>query len=297
MKYHQNEPRQILEWDVQNYDLNATLASGQSFCWRKTPSDPSKTPLIWKGWIHQIPCQLYQIHSKIICQSSPSLQESQAREFLQIDEPIEKIRNSFPPNDPWIQKSIEFCPGIRILKNPIWETVAMFICSAMKQVRHIEQMNDALRLQIGTRVGETYFQFPTPQQIAACTESQLRACGLGFRAPHLLKTAQQITNQEVNLEVLFSKSTQEAREILMTLQGVGEKVANCILLYGYHRLEVVPIDVWIERVLKRLYLKKKRALTRSKLQTFADEYWGPYAGYAQQYLFHWVRITKGKELP
>ncbi|MES2308492.1 MAG: DNA glycosylase [Verrucomicrobiota bacterium] len=286
----QNAVRQTLEWKVSNYDLAATLRSGQSFCWR--PQGQT-----WHGWIHQTPCLLSQNKEIIRCESEAGVQASFIEDFLQIHEPIQQIRQSFPENDPWIQRSIDFCPGIRILKSDPWETTCMFICSAMKQVRHIEQMNDQLRIQIGKKWSSNQFQFPTPQEIANSDESAIRACGLGFRAPHLLRTARAIHEEEISLDQIHRLSTTEARIELMKLRGVGEKVANCILLYAYHRLEVVPIDVWIERILKRLYLTKRRKLTRVKLQEFADHHFGPYAGYAQQYLFHWVRMTKGTELP
>jgi N-glycosylase/DNA lyase len=290
MNKHQIAARQTLEWKVKDYDLAATLKSGQSFCWRPAGQK-------WSGWIENTPCHLSQEDETIRWESEVKIPAAQIEEFLQIHEPIDQIRASFPQKDPWLKRSIDFCPGIRIMKSDPWETTCMFICSAMKQVRHIEQMNDQLRFRLGKKWSGKQHQFPSPQEIARSNEETIRSCGLGFRAPHLLRTARALHEGVVDLHQIQNLPTPQAQEELLKLRGVGEKVANCILLYAYHRLEVVPIDVWIERILKRLYLQRKRNLNRRRLQDFADTHFGPHAGYAQQYLFHWVRMTKGSELP
>lgn len=228
-------------------------------------------------------------HGDQIRYEGPKLSRETIEHYFVFSEPMKKIWKSFPSEDPWLREAMEFCPGIRILRGDPWETTAMFICSAMKQVPHIEQMNDHLRRRFGKEVKPGRWTFPTPEVLAKASEADLRACSLGFRAPHLLKTARQIASGEIDLAAISKIPTPLAREQLMQLRGVGEKVANCILLYSFHRLEVVPIDIWMERVFKSLSFAKKRNLKRERLLQLIDKHFGPNAGYAQQYLFHWAR--------
>jgi N-glycosylase/DNA lyase len=137
-----------------------------------------------------------------------------------------------------------------------------------------------------------FYSFPTPQRIAAASEAELRACKMGFRAPHLLAAARQIAGGKFDLEQPRRLPLAEAREELMRLRGVGGKIADCVLLFAYGFDAAFPVDVWVERALRRLYFPHRRA-TASKLRHFAAAHFGPHAGYAQQYLFHYIR-TKMK---
>jgi N-glycosylase/DNA lyase len=130
--------------------------------------------------------------------------------------------------------------------------------------------------------------FPTPQRLAACTESELRACKMGFRAPNLLAAARQIAGGKFDLEKIRRLDYAEARAELMKLRGVGGKIADCVLLFAYGFDSAFPVDVWIERALQRLYFPRRRA-SEPRLRRFAATHFGPHAGYAQQYLFHYMR--------
>jgi 3-methyladenine DNA glycosylase/8-oxoguanine DNA glycosylase len=130
--------------------------------------------------------------------------------------------------------------------------------------------------------------FPTPDQIAALTEAQLRACKMGFRAPNLLLAAREIADGKLNLEHLRALDYAAARAALMTLRGVGGKIADCVLLFAYGFDTAFPVDVWIERALQELYFPRRRA-SEKRLRHFAAHHFGPHAGYAQQYLFHYMR--------
>ena len=132
------------------------------------------------------------------------------------------------------------------------------------------------------------FSFPTPQKIAALTEAQLRACKMGFRAPNLLAAARQIAEGKFDLEKIRRLDYAEARAELMKLRGVGGKIADCVLLFAYGFDSAFPVDVWIERALQRLYFPRRRA-SGPRLRRFAATHFGPHAGYAQQYLFHYMR--------
>jgi N-glycosylase/DNA lyase len=167
----------------------------------------------------------------------------------------------------------------------------------MKQVIHIRQMSLAIRKTYGKKVihnGFELFTYPSPARLAEADELELRACKLGFRAKNLIGAARMIADGKVDLQRIESMDDAEALAELCKLPGVGEKVANCVLLFGYARLRAFPIDVWIERVLREIYFKGKRKVTTQRLKLFAQEYFGPYGGYAQQYLFHYARKTYRK---
>jgi N-glycosylase/DNA lyase len=132
------------------------------------------------------------------------------------------------------------------------------------------------------------FAFPTPQRLAAATEAELRACKMGFRAPSLLGAAQEIAGGRFDLERIRQLPHAEARAELMKLRGVGGKIADCVLLFAYGFDSAFPVDVWIERALQRLYFPRRRA-SEQRLRRFAATHFGPHAGYAQQYLFHYMR--------
>ena len=134
-----------------------------------------------------------------------------------------------------------------------------------------------------------WFTFPSAARLALCSEKELRRCKLGFRAPYLLETAKQIAGRQIDLAALEQLDYRRALEELTRLPGVGAKIANCVLLFacGFH--QAFPVDVWIRRVMQDWYLKP-RQLPLKNLEAFALDYFGPTAGYAQQYLFHYRRI-------
>ncbi|HZI31390.1 MAG TPA: DNA-3-methyladenine glycosylase 2, partial [Candidatus Binatia bacterium] len=138
----------------------------------------------------------------------------------------------------------------------------------------------------------TSFAFPTPQRLANASEAELRDCKMGFRAPSLLAAARAIADGNFDLERLRTLNYDSARAELMKLRGVGAKIADCALLFAYGFDSAFPVDVWVERALQELYFPRRRA-SHKRLLKFAATHFGPHAGYAQQYLFHYMR-TKSK---
>ena len=130
-----------------------------------------------------------------------------------------------------------------------------------------------------------------PERVAEIPVEKLLECKLGFRAANLLATAKMVASGAVDLGTLGDLSTVDARAALCELPGVGEKIANCVLLFAYDRLEAVPVDVWIARVLNEVYFAGRSKVPLRELKAFASDYFGSYAGYAQQYLFHHWRLT------
>ncbi len=219
--------------------------------------------------------------------------EKIASRYLALDHPLAEIRATFP-DDPAMTAAAEFCRGLRIVRQPAWECVATFITSSMKQVAHIAQISHTLRRRFGARLewnGREVFAYPTAETLARLSEADLRECALGFRAKNLLGAARMIAEGAVDLEKVAALDDAAVRVELRRLPGVGEKVANCALLFGFGRVRAFPIDVWIERVLRERYFPRKRKVTAERLREFAATYFGPYGGYAQQYLFHHARQT------
>jgi N-glycosylase/DNA lyase len=269
-------------------DLNATLSSGQSFSWKRTTTGH------WRGWIDGRPCLVW-LHGDALRAVGPGLTRESVSTYFGLEVPVREMLATFPA-DPWLEKAQAFAPGLRILRQDPWETLCNFICSSLKQIVQIEQINHELRAAFGDKVGEGLHSFPDAGRLALATEPKLRACRLGFRARHLYTASRQIAASEVSLERVATLPTNEAREELMRIRGVGEKVANCILLFAFGRMEAFPIDVWVERVLRRLYFHDNPRVKHEKLRTFADSHFGPNRGYAQQFLFHWIR-NDPKALP
>jgi len=273
----------LVDLPAPDFDLDQTLSCGQVFHWRRHGNG-------WLGMVGERP--LYAEAASGVLRV-PAGMETLANHYFELDQPLNEIYATFP-SDAAMTAALGFCRGLRIVRQPSWECLATFITSAMKQVVHIAQISATLRERFGNRVqweDQTLFAYPSPERLAEATEADLRECRLGFRAKNLLGAARMIANGEVSLENVALLPDAEARAELRRLPGVGEKVANCTLLFGFNRLKAFPIDVWIERVLRQLYFQRKRKVTTRRLREFSETYFGKYGGYAQQYLFHHARLT------
>jgi N-glycosylase/DNA lyase len=218
--------------------------------------------------------------------------------YFSLDHPLAKICASFP-DEPVMREAASLCRGLRIIRQPRWECLATFITSSMKQVVHIRQISRSVRQRYGRSLsvrGTRLYAFPTAARLAATTEKELRESALGYRAKNLLATARIVAIGAVDLDALARLPDDKLRAALCELPGVGPKVANCVMLFAYERLSAFPIDVWVERVLRENYFLRRRNPTASDLRDFAARHFGPYGGYAQQYLFHHARKRARRRL-
>ena len=271
---------------VRDYDLAATLDSGQVFRWRQNGN--SWDGVVGKQFVRLTPTEK-GIHAAT---AAPVADWDFLREFLQTETDLAAILKTFPDDAP-MNAAVAACHGLRLLRQEPWECLASFILSSTKQIVQIRQIVALLCERFGeASLGAGPARFPTPQKIAAATEAELRACKMGFRAPSLLDAARQIADGKFDLEKIRALDYTEARAELMTLRGVGGKIADCVLLFGYGFDSAFPVDVWIERALQELYFPRRRA-SEKRLRAFAATHFGPHAGYAQQYLFHYMR-TRAK---
>jgi len=288
---------------VRDYDLAATLDSGQAFRWQKQND-------AWIGVVGKNQVRLTQIEKGILAQTvAPQRNWNWLREFLQTEIELEAILKTFPDDEP-MRNAVAACRGLRLLRQDPWECLASFILSSTKQIIQIRQIIALLceqfgeTIQVGTarravrpafrhkrtsqRDVPTFKTFPSAERIATTTENELRACKMGFRAPNLLATARQIADGKFDLEKIRTPDYAEARAELMKLRGVGGKIADCVLLFAYGFDSAFPVDVWVERALRQLYFPRRK-ISEKKLRHFAATHFGPHAGYAQQYLFHYMR--------
>jgi len=268
-----------------DFDLVKTLDSGQVFHWQALGSG-------FAGMIDQRPVYAEQRHEELFVSRGAA---RLVRHYFALDHPLREICAAFPP-DPAMSAARDYCGGLRLIRQPIWECLATFITSSMKQVAHIRQMSCALRQRFGTRgmiYGTHVYAFPSASRLARATEAQLRECALGYRAKNLLGTARDVSSGAADLELWRNLADDELRARLCELPGVGAKVANCVMLFAYERLRAFPIDVWIERVLQEKYFHRRK-VTAARLRAFCDSYFGEHGGYAQQYLFHHARKTTAR---
>lgn len=272
---------------VRDYDLHATLTSGQAFRWRRTGD-------AWDGvvlgrWVRLTPGP----SGLAAATATPCERWDWLTGYLQAEVNLDDILKTFPQDGP-MQESIAACRGLRLLRQDPWECLASFICSSTKQIVQIQQIVELLCQRFGETVcadGRPAFAFPSAARLAGADERELRECKMGFRAPYVLAAARAVADGRLELEPLRQRPYAEARAALTELPGVGDKIANCVLLFAYGFQEAFPVDVWIRKALQELYFPRRRP-SPQRLQRFVEGYFGPQAGYAQQYLFHFARTAR-----
>jgi N-glycosylase/DNA lyase len=279
-----------VEFTVKHYDLAVTLSCGQAFRWRQNGG-------VWEGVIGSRWVRLWQNADGISAESIAPADWQWLRHYLQLDVSLEEVVATFP-QDPAMLAAVSHCRGMRLLRQEPWECLASFICSSSKQVVQIQQMTALLSSRFGEplTVGERSapaFSFPTAASIAAASEAELRECKLGFRAPYLLGTARALEAGKIDLSRLSELPLDEARAVLIELPGVGVKIADCVLLFAYGFQRAFPVDVWISRALREIYFPKRRPKP-ARVREFSQSYFGPHSCYAQQYLFHYMRTSRGR---
>lgn len=214
--------------------------------------------------------------------------------YFDIDTNYNHIAQVLAQKDEYMQAAVSFGEGIRILRQDPWEMLISFIISQNKAIPHIKECIRLITRQFGFALEQIdsmdkhYYSFPTPKELFRATEEELRACKVGFRAPYIMDACRKILNGEIILNDLYIMPTEEAKAALMSIKGVGPKIADCILLFAYGKTEVFPTDVWIKRVIEGFYFEG-REVPLAEIQAFAKSYFGDLAGYAQQYLFYYGR--------
>lgn len=271
-----------------SYNLEETLLSGQAFRWERRGSG-------WEGVVAGRWVRLEARERGVAAWAAGEFSDWRwLAEYLRVEEDIGAIVSSFPQDEP-MRAAVKGCPGLRLLRQEPWECLASFILSSTKQIVQIRQIVALVCQRFGDPVSGApgWHGFPSAGQLAAAGEAALRECKMGFRAPYLWKTAKMVAGGEIDLAAVGRMDLAGARRELERLPGVGRKIADCALLFAFGFEQAFPMDVWILKALRRLYFPGRRPNAR-RLVRFAETHFGPRAGYAQQYLFHYMR-TRWRE--
>ena len=273
----------MIEVPAKDFSLQATLSCGQTFRWRHSQGH-------FYGFIGSSAVRVRHEKDRLFCEvSEPSLTARRISEYFSLDLSLDDILRSIDV-DMQIHEAITKYRGLRIIRQDSWETLASFICASFNNIKRIEGMIERLCQAFGDPValnGFRSFRFPSAEAVARTSERRLRSLGLGFRAPYLRATARLVADGKLSFEQLHCVDYESVKRALLACDGVGDKVADCVALFGFEKYAAFPIDVWIERAM-RYYFRHRRA-THRRIHAYAHQHFGPYAGYAQQYLYHYVR--------
>ena len=282
------------------FDLQSTLESGQSYLWWRADGQDYEDDQQYGGDATYLTTtraasdpavvRVRQRDGQLRWESTIHA-ESVVRRRLRLDDDLPAIRSATPDDD-LLADAYDAYWGMRLVRDPPFGALISFICSAQMHVTRIHGMQQALREAFGTPVefdGETYHAYPTPQQLAEASESQLRELNLGYRAPYVRRTAAMVANGEATPDSARDVPYETARESLTDFVGVGEKVADCILLFSLDFLEAVPLDTWIHKTIAEYYPDCDRGSYADTSRAIRDRLGGEFAGYAQTYLFHYLR--------
>jgi N-glycosylase/DNA lyase len=198
--------------------------------------------------------------------------------------------------DPVMQAAVNFAPGIRILRQEPWEMLISFIISANNRIPQIMNVIKNISARYGTQIDAQNYAFPDAKQLARASLEDLRALKTGFRDRYIVDAAHKAAAGALDMNRDTQLSTEDLRKSLMGVHGVGEKVAHCILLFGYGRTDAFPVDTWVRKVMRQYYFNGEAA-SAAQIHNLARERFGEYSGFAQQYLFHYIRSEKSKEKP
>ena len=276
---------------IQTFNLKDIFECGQCFRWNKNESG------IYVGIVGQNVLKIKENDYKIVIESygQDDLEEL-FNNYFDMNRNYEEIKNKLRSIDGYMEESIKYGEGIRILNQDLWETIISFIISANNNIPRIKGIIEKMCKEYGTRIvwnNEEFYTFPSVEQLSKASVNDLRKLGLGFRDIRIYETTKLIKDGIIDLEILHKqKDTDALREELLKLSGVGPKVADCILLFStLKRFDVFPIDVWVRRVMNDLYIKNKNENKVSKKQILdiANIKFGDICGLAQQYLFYWKR--------
>ncbi len=276
---------------LDTFCLEHIFECGQCFRWNKE-KDGSYTG-VFKNNVLNVKEENNKIIFYGICEGN--IKEI-VTEYFDLNRDYEEMQKKLSTIDENVKKSILYGKGIRLLNQELWETIISFIISANNNIPRIKGIIERISKQYGNLIrwnGKEYYTFPTVEELSKATVEDLRKLGLGFRDKRVYDTTKIILTKKVDLKQLQKEiDTQKVRDTLLTLPGVGPKVADCILLFStLKRLEVFPIDVWVRRVMNELYIHnaQEEKVNKKEIEKLAKQKYGNLAGIAQQYLFYWKR--------
>ena len=288
MKLYEKDNLVILE-DVENFDAKAIFTCGQAFRWYEEKNGSFTT--VHLGRVLNV----LNEDDKVIFKGT-NLEEFNDIwiDYFDLNTDYQSIRKSLA-NNKILANAMEYGKGIRILNQNHFEMLISFIISANNMIPRIRKSIEVISMRYGKFICEDenrkYYSFPTVEELSKATVEELREFAkVGFRDKRIFDTVNMIKNENIDLDSFENLETDNLREELLRFSGVGNKVADCIMLFSYKRGEVFPVDVWIKRVMEELFIKEETPV--KKISKEADRIFGKYAGYAQQYLFYYGREEK-----
>ncbi len=276
--------------NIDCFELDHIFDCGQCFRWNKQ-EDNSYIGVISSGVLRVSKSKNNIIFEGILDGDINSI----VYEYFDLGTDYNAFKAQLSVLDNNMKKSIEFGRGIRILNQDLWEMIISFIISANNNIPRIKGIIERISKRVGKRVewnGTEYYLFPTVNELSQLSIANLRELGTGFRDKRIFNTTQMILNNEINLKNLEKlDDTEKIREELLKLDGVGEKVADCIMLFALKRFDSFPIDVWVRRVMNTLYIhnEDETKVSKKDIKETANNLFGDIQGVAQQYLFYWAR--------
>ena len=276
--------------DIKDFKLSDTFDCGQ--CFRFNPCEDGG----YIGTAYGKTVRITQAGDTITLHNT-SLDDFTCiwRAFLDIDRDYGNIKKTLTKtSDSVMSAAIEYGSGIHILKQELWETTISFIISASNNIPRIKKIIECLCKTYGTPhtyEGKTYYSFPDADTIAKQSEDDLSCIRAGFRTKYILACAKAVSSNEFDLMSLYDMDTANAKKSLMSLKGIGNKVADCITLFALNKFNSFPIDVWIKRIMEYCYFGDTEQSIPAIAQ-FAEERFGELGGIAQQYLFFYARTLK-----
>jgi N-glycosylase/DNA lyase len=278
-----------------SFDLDFSLCCGQVFRWKKMGD-------WWYGIVGENVFKIRQCGAEL---EFKNVSEDFVTQYFGLNDNLEQIARCVNKDD-YIKQALKRFEGLRIVRQLPWECLISFICATYKSIAAIELMLKKLSKKFGEKKtfdGLDFYTFPTVEKLSFASENGLLECGLGYRAKYVQATAKKICEEKIELESLKRLDYLGARKKLVEFPGVGLKVADCVLLFSLEKMEAFPVDVWVKRVILNHYanqlpeafvkkLSSHNSLTNGeyeKVNAFGRSYFGRYAGYAQEYLFHYER--------
>ena len=278
----------------ESFELEDIFECGQCFRWN-VEDNGSYTGVV-KNSVINVSKNNNEIIFKGIFDGNEEGFKDLIRYYFDLDTNYNDIKEKLSNIDEYLKTATKFGSGIRILNQDLWECIISFIISANNNIPRIKKIIERISEKYGTKInfnGKIYFSFPTPERLAQATVNDLRDLGTGFRDIRIYNTTNMILTKEVDLEKISKmNSTEEMREELLKLDGVGPKVADCILLFSsLKRIDVFPIDVWVRRVMNELYIhnENEEKVNKKEITKLAQDKFLGISGLAQQYLFYWKR--------
>lgn len=270
--------------DIRDFNITHIFECGQCFRWNRE-DDGSYTGVVKNKVINVL-----QQENTVEFNNINTDDFDIIKNYFDFDTDYETIKNTLN-TDEIMAEAIKFGEGIRILNQEEWETMISFMISANNRIPMIKKVIENLSISFGDYIGnyrgKEYFSFPTAERLSAAPVERILECKAGFRAPRIKAAATRFLTEKDKIYNIKNMSYDEGLAYLKTYKGIGDKVANCILLFSMKHFDTFPVDVWVRRVMQTLYVSKETK--DADIRKFAENKFGKYSGFAQQYLFYYAR--------